>query len=74
MIIGSWHPRSPKIRFKHYYREVNRVANHLARKGAKQNADFILFENLPVDLLAIFNYDLVGLYLSRHCPVETLSI
>lgn len=64
----------PRIRFKHYYREVNSVANRLARKGSKQNADFILFENPPVDLLAIFNYDLVGLYLSRHCLVGTLSI
>ena len=51
----------PQIRFKHCYREANRVADHLARKGAKQNADFILFENPPVDLLAIFNFDLAGL-------------
>ena len=50
----------PQILFKHCYREANRVADHLARNRAKQNADFILFENPPVDLLAIFNSDLAG--------------
>ena len=64
----------PQIRFKHCYREAKRVADHLARKGAKQNADFILFENPPVDLLAIFNSDLAGLYSSRRCSVEPLAV
>ena len=64
----------PQILFKHCYREANRVVDHLARKGAKQNDDYILFENLPVDLLAIFNFDLAGLYSSKHYSIEPLAV
>ncbi|KAK9990934.1 hypothetical protein SO802_025919 [Lithocarpus litseifolius] len=64
----------PRIQFKHCYREANRCADHLARKGTKLIAVFSLFDNPPVDLLSIFNFDLAGLYLNRRCPVETLAV
>jgi len=40
----------PKIHFKHYFRKANRCADKLARIGAYQDSDFILFNNPPCGL------------------------
>ena len=61
------------IRFNHCYREANRCANSLDRKGDAQRDDFILFNNPPVDLEACFNFDLNGLSSLRCCSVTLFS-
>ena len=61
--------RFRQISFKHCYREVNRCANKLARLGASQSLEFIIFQSPLVDILSSLEEDAVGLYFSRLCPV-----
>lgn len=61
----------PRTRVRHCYREMNRCADALARKGGCQAVDFIILDSPPVDIIRFLDFDLSGLYLSRLCP-ETL--
>ena len=61
------------IRFNHCYPEANRCEDGMARKGAAQSDDFILFNSPPVDLETSFNFDLNGLYSMRRCSVSLIS-
>ena len=60
------------IQFKHCYRESNKCANGLARKGATQTNDFLVYDNPPVELESSFSHDLNGLYSIRHCSSSVL--
>ena len=57
------------ISFKHCYHEANRCADKLARLGASQSLEFIVFQSPPVDILSSLEEDAIGLYFSRLCPV-----
>ena len=57
----------PQVRFKHCYREANRCADKLARKGANQTLNLIFYENLPVVLCEFVEADLNGVSLARQC-------
>ena len=57
-----------RIQFKHFYREANRCADALARRGAEQDIDFISFRSLPEDILNVFMDDFSGMHFNRHCP------
>ena len=59
-------------RFKHCYRESNKCANGLARKGATQTDDFLVYDNPHVELESSFSHDLNGLYSIRHCSSSVL--
>ncbi|KAK9985659.1 hypothetical protein SO802_030610 [Lithocarpus litseifolius] len=66
-----------QIRFSHCYREANGCADSLARKGAKQDEFFCIFEYPPVELLPAFNHDLSAKQDEFFCifeypPVELL--
>ena len=56
-----------RIQFKHCYREANRCADALARRGAEQDIDFISFNSLPVDILNVFMDDFSSMHFNRHC-------
>ena len=58
----------PQVRIKHCYRESNRCADKLARKGANQTLNLILYENPPVDLSELVEANLNGVSLARQCP------
>ena len=58
----------PQVRFSHCHREANRCANKLARIRSSHNLDFVIYDNLPMDLLFVFEDDLHGMYLNRLCP------
>lgn len=64
----------PQIRFSHCYREANRCADSLARKGVNQDEVFYIFEFPPAEILPIFNHDLSELFISRRCPIGFLLV
>ena len=57
-----------RIQFKHCYRETNRCADALARRGVEQDIDFISFSSLPEDILNVFMDDFSSTHFNRHCP------
>ena len=61
------------IQFKHCYREANKCAIGLARKGVTQINDFFVYDNPPVELENSFIHDLNGLYSIRHCTASSLD-
>ena len=67
MLISRFH----RISLKHCYREVNRCADKLARLGANQSLEFIIFQSPSVDILSSLEEDAVGMYFSRLCPVTS---
>ena len=56
------------IRLKHCYREANRCADALARRGAEQDIDFLSFLSPLEDILNVFMEDFSGMHFNRHCP------
>ena len=56
------------IRLKHCYREANRCADALARRGAEQDIDFLSFLSPLKDILNVFMEDFSGMHFNRHCP------
>ena len=63
----------PQVRINHCYREANRCADKLARKGANQSLNFILYENPPVDLCEVVEMDCTGVSIARQCPGSFVS-
>ncbi|KAF3973662.1 hypothetical protein CMV_002931 [Castanea mollissima] len=64
-------PQIPRIRFSHCFREASRCTNFMARKGSHQNEDLCLFENPPMGVYALLDFDKSGLYINRRCPVNS---
>ena len=60
--------RFSRIKFNHCFREGNRVANSLAKISLNQEADCMVFNSPPVDVLNVFEDDLFGVCLNRSCP------
>lgn len=57
-----------QIQIKHYFRQVNRCADSLARLSFSQEAEFSSFDSLPMDIANFFEDDLNGMYSNRICP------
>ena len=53
-----------QIHFSHCYREANRCADFMARKGTQQSEDFCLFDSLPVGIVELIEFDNSSLYLN----------
>ena len=58
----------PHVKIKHCYREANRCADNLARMGANQILDFILYDDPPGDLGVFVEADCNGASSARLCP------
>ena len=58
----------PQTKIKHCYREANRCADRLARKGAELNESLAIFDNPPLDILNVVEADIKGACLDRLCP------
>lgn len=54
-----------QVRIGHCFHEANSCANLLARIGSSQDRTFILYYDLPVDLLELLSSDKAGLYYNR---------
>ena len=57
----------PHSRVQHCFREANRCADALARRGVKLPQDFCVFDNPPPDVSVILNHDNLGLSSNRFC-------
>ncbi|KAL0015401.1 hypothetical protein SO802_002470 [Lithocarpus litseifolius] len=55
------------IQFKHCYRQANRCVDVLGRIGTDQDLDFISFNCPSVDIMNVFEEDLIGMYFNRLC-------
>ena len=58
----------PLVRIGHCYCEANTCADFLARIGSSHNRDFILYNDLPVDLKELISSDSYGLYRNKLLP------
>ena len=56
-----------QVQLKHCYRQANRCAGLMARLGADQELDYILFSSLPVDLVKALEDDCTGVFFNRLC-------
>ena len=59
--------RFHQVYIKHCFRQTNQCANGLAKMSLRMNADFLIYDNLPVDILDVFEGDLNGIYFNRIC-------
>ena len=53
------------VRIQHCYRETNKCADALARKGATLTQDFIIFMEPPSDVAFLLNLDSAGMVYFR---------
>ena len=70
MIIADCKEGLQKIsraRIQHCYREVNKCADALARRGALLSQDFVIFYLPPAEVSLLINLDAVGTMYKRQC-------
>ena len=66
--------RFQQIHVKHCYCRANRCADLMARLGADQELDYILFTSPPVDLAKVVEDDCNGVCFNRICTESSLLI
>lgn len=54
--------RISSMKIKHCYREVYQCVVRLAKNGADQQHDFMVFANPPTKIILLMYYDSMGLY------------
>ena len=59
--------RFQNVRIKHCFRQTNQCADGLARMSFSLNADFLFFDSPPVDIIDVFEGDLIGRSFSTSC-------
>ncbi|KAK9988145.1 hypothetical protein SO802_028384 [Lithocarpus litseifolius] len=55
----------PRIHIQHCYREANKCADALARRGAFLSCDFFVFDALPIDVALLLSLDAAGMMYER---------
>lgn len=55
----------PFVRIVHCFREANKCANTLARCGPLLSQDFIIYINLPPNVVMLLNLDAIGTMYDR---------
>ncbi|XP_075640366.1 uncharacterized protein LOC142612129 [Castanea sativa] len=60
------------VQIRHCFRQANRCADMMARKGAEQQLDFCVFVSPPVDVLETFREDFDGMFFNRLCPEQVV--
>nr|POE45644.1 putative ribonuclease h protein [Quercus suber] len=59
----------PMVQVQHCYREANKCADSLARRGALLPQDFVIFLDPPSEVLFLLNLDAAGMYSDRFVSV-----
>ncbi|XP_050259134.1 uncharacterized protein LOC126704150 [Quercus robur] len=59
---------------KHCFQQANQCADGLARMSCRMNAEFLIYDSPPVDILEIFEGDLNGMYFNRICPKPCIGV
>ena len=63
--------RIPRVQVVHCFREVNKCADALARRGALLSSDFCVFNSPPADVAFLLSLDAAGvLYERSFAPVS----
>lgn len=57
----------PRVRVQHCYREANKCADALTRRGALLPQDFVLFSFPPADVALLLSLDATGTMYKRSC-------
>ena len=65
--------RIPHSRVQHYFKEANRCADALAKRGVTLPQVFCVFDNPPPDVSVILNHDILGLSSNRLCIAGSSS-
>ena len=61
-----------QVQLKHCYRQANRCADLMARLGANQEQEYMLFSSPPVDLAKTLEDDSSGVVFNRLCSVSVV--
>ena len=56
-----------QVRMMHCFREAKKYADALMRKESSLQQDFVVFENLSMDISMLLYYDQIGMYYKRIC-------
>ena len=56
----------PRTRVQHCYRDANKCADTLARRGALLPQDFVIFLFPPTDVSLLINLDAIGTMYECH--------
>ena len=56
-----------QVQLKHCYCEANRCMDMMARIGANQELEYVLFSSPPVDLAKALEDDCNGVFFNRVC-------
>ncbi|XP_075659314.1 uncharacterized protein LOC142629242 [Castanea sativa] len=59
----------PMVQVQHCYREANKCADSLARRGALLPQDFVIYLDPPTEVLFLLNLDVAGMYSDRFVSV-----
>ena len=59
----------PMVQIQHCYREANKCADSLARRGALLSQDFVVFLDPPMEVSLLLSLDSAGVCYDRCIPV-----
>ncbi|XP_075674795.1 uncharacterized protein LOC142643985 [Castanea sativa] len=65
--------RIPRVKIQHCFREANKCADALARRGAVSPHDFVVFQFPPADVALLASLDAAGTLYERLCSNVSLS-
>ena len=57
----------PRVRIQHCFREVNKCADALARRGVLLPQDFFIFSIPPTDVSLLLSLDIAGIMYECVC-------
>lgn len=57
----------PEVKIRHCFREANQCADKLAKKGAFESQDVVIYVDPPSDIYMLMYFDSIGLYYERLC-------
>ena len=57
----------PRTRIQHCYREANKCADALTRKGPLLSQDLVIFHFPPADITLLINFDTTRIMYERRC-------
>ena len=57
--------RTPRVHIQRCYRETNKCADALARRGALLPCDFFVFDSPPADVAFLLSLDAAGMLYER---------
>ncbi|KAK9989760.1 hypothetical protein SO802_029999 [Lithocarpus litseifolius] len=62
-----------RVRIQHCFREANKCADALARRGAACPNDFVIFQIPPADVALLASLDAAGTLYERSCSSASTS-